>query len=255
MRSRPRRSPRRDQRDLHEPQWSVSRVGRPPTRPIDSNPTLRRGRARRSSAPLGLYVPTIGVSISIFSVLFLEVWYVLVGRRSSSSGELPWSRPDVQGPRRALRVEISRVTRTPGRGARVSGLRQEPPARVAGWRGARRRGVAKSRSARVPQLYPDGPFGENVWSTGAIPKVGFPTPAREVSGHVCRGGCLDRRSGGLLRALHLRDRQRDPSLEGAPGGTYTRLDEALRPREAAPVERGKATCSTEAPRGGEDGER
>jgi hypothetical protein len=30
---------------------------------------------------LGLYVPTVGVYISVFSVLFLEVWYILIGRR------------------------------------------------------------------------------------------------------------------------------------------------------------------------------
>jgi hypothetical protein len=30
---------------------------------------------------LGLYVPTVGVYISVFSVLFLEVWYVLIARR------------------------------------------------------------------------------------------------------------------------------------------------------------------------------
>jgi hypothetical protein len=30
---------------------------------------------------LGLYVPIIGIYISVFSVLFLEVWYILVGRR------------------------------------------------------------------------------------------------------------------------------------------------------------------------------
>jgi hypothetical protein len=30
---------------------------------------------------LGLYVPTVGVYISVFSVVFLEVWYLLVARR------------------------------------------------------------------------------------------------------------------------------------------------------------------------------
>jgi hypothetical protein len=30
---------------------------------------------------LGLYVPAVGVYISIFSVLFLEIWYILVGLR------------------------------------------------------------------------------------------------------------------------------------------------------------------------------
>ena len=29
---------------------------------------------------LGLYIPTIGVYISVFSVFFLEVWYVLIAR-------------------------------------------------------------------------------------------------------------------------------------------------------------------------------
>lgn len=30
---------------------------------------------------LGLYIPTVGVYISVFSVVFLEVWYVLIARR------------------------------------------------------------------------------------------------------------------------------------------------------------------------------
>jgi hypothetical protein len=30
---------------------------------------------------LGLYVPVVGVYISVFSVLFLEVWYILIARR------------------------------------------------------------------------------------------------------------------------------------------------------------------------------
>ncbi|HXF35928.1 MAG TPA: hypothetical protein VNO17_01955 [Actinomycetota bacterium] len=30
---------------------------------------------------LGLYIPTAGVYISVFSVLFLEVWYILIARR------------------------------------------------------------------------------------------------------------------------------------------------------------------------------
>lgn len=30
---------------------------------------------------LGLYVPRVGVSHAVLSVVFLEVWYVLVGRR------------------------------------------------------------------------------------------------------------------------------------------------------------------------------
>lgn len=53
------------------------------------------------------------------------------------------------------------------------------------------------------------------------------TPAREVSGHVCRSDHVDQRGGRLLRSLHLRDQQSDPSLEGAPRGTDARADEAL----------------------------
>ena len=30
---------------------------------------------------LGLYVPVVGVYLSVFSVLFLEAWYILLGRR------------------------------------------------------------------------------------------------------------------------------------------------------------------------------
>jgi len=29
---------------------------------------------------LGLYVPVVGVYISVFSVLFLEIWYILIPR-------------------------------------------------------------------------------------------------------------------------------------------------------------------------------
>jgi hypothetical protein len=36
---------------------------------------------------LGLYVPVIGVYVSVFSVLFLEVWYILIGRRLLQLGE------------------------------------------------------------------------------------------------------------------------------------------------------------------------
>ena len=42
---------------------------------------------------LGLYVPTIGVYISIFSVLFLEIWYLLVGRRLLQLGRAPAASP------------------------------------------------------------------------------------------------------------------------------------------------------------------
>ena len=30
---------------------------------------------------LGLYIPTVGVYVSVFSVVFLEVWYILIARR------------------------------------------------------------------------------------------------------------------------------------------------------------------------------
>jgi hypothetical protein len=36
---------------------------------------------------LGLYVPAVGVYISVFSVLFLEVWYILVARRLLQLGK------------------------------------------------------------------------------------------------------------------------------------------------------------------------
>jgi hypothetical protein len=36
---------------------------------------------------LGLYVPVVGVYISVFSVLFLEVWYILIGRRLLQLGK------------------------------------------------------------------------------------------------------------------------------------------------------------------------
>jgi hypothetical protein len=44
---------------------------------------------------LGLYVPVVGVYISVFSVLFLEIWYILISRRLLQLG------------RRAV-VEVSR---------------------------------------------------------------------------------------------------------------------------------------------------
>jgi hypothetical protein len=34
-----------------------------------------------NSIGLGLYIPVIGVYISVFSVLFLEIWYILLARR------------------------------------------------------------------------------------------------------------------------------------------------------------------------------
>jgi hypothetical protein len=36
---------------------------------------------------LGLYLPVIGVYISVFSVLFLEIWYFLVGRKLIQLGQ------------------------------------------------------------------------------------------------------------------------------------------------------------------------
>lgn len=53
------------------------------------------------------------------------------------------------------------------------------------------------------------------------------TPAetvREVRCHVCCSDLMDRRRGGVLRALHLRDQQGRPSLEGASDGGSVRHD-------------------------------
>jgi hypothetical protein len=36
---------------------------------------------------LGLYVPKVGVYISVFSVVFLWVWYILVARRLFQLGQ------------------------------------------------------------------------------------------------------------------------------------------------------------------------
>jgi len=36
---------------------------------------------------LGLYVPTIGVYIAVFSMVFLEIWYVLIARRLFQLGQ------------------------------------------------------------------------------------------------------------------------------------------------------------------------
>jgi hypothetical protein len=38
---------------------------------------------------LGLYVPVVGVYISVFSVLFLEIWYILISRRLLQLGRRP----------------------------------------------------------------------------------------------------------------------------------------------------------------------
>jgi hypothetical protein len=48
-----------------------------------------------NSVGLGLYLPTVGVYISVFSVVFLEVWYILIARRLLQLG------------RRAPPVEVS----------------------------------------------------------------------------------------------------------------------------------------------------
>lgn len=45
---------------------------------------------------LGLYIPTVGVYISVFSVLFLEIWYILIARRLFQLGQ------------RASRTEVPR---------------------------------------------------------------------------------------------------------------------------------------------------
>lgn len=42
-----------------------------------------------NSIGLGLYVPVVGVYISVFSVLFLEIWYVLVARRLQHHARTP----------------------------------------------------------------------------------------------------------------------------------------------------------------------
>ena len=34
---------------------------------------------------LGLYIPTVGVYVAVFSVLFLEAWYVLIAARCTGS--------------------------------------------------------------------------------------------------------------------------------------------------------------------------
>jgi hypothetical protein len=41
----------------------------------------------RNGVGLGLYIPVVGVYISVFSVLFLEVWYILIGRRLLQLGK------------------------------------------------------------------------------------------------------------------------------------------------------------------------
>ena len=38
---------------------------------------------------LGLYVPVVGVYISVFSVVFLEIWYILISRRLLQLGRRP----------------------------------------------------------------------------------------------------------------------------------------------------------------------
>lgn len=45
---------------------------------------------------LGLYIPTIGVYIAVFSVVFLEIWYALVARRLFQFG---WAAPKAEAGR------------------------------------------------------------------------------------------------------------------------------------------------------------
>lgn len=40
-----------------------------------------------NAVAFGLYVPVIGVYISVFSVMFLEVWYILIARRFFQLGQ------------------------------------------------------------------------------------------------------------------------------------------------------------------------
>jgi hypothetical protein len=51
---------------------------------------------------------------------------------------------------------------------------------------------------------------------------------------VCRSGPLDRRRGGVLRALHLRDQQGGPPFEGASDGGALRHDALMRTRSHRP---------------------
>ena len=41
-----------------------------------------------NAVALGLYVPRVGVFIAVLSVLFLEVWYVLIARRLYQFGRV-----------------------------------------------------------------------------------------------------------------------------------------------------------------------
>ena len=52
-----------------------------------------------NSVGLGLYVPGIGVYIAVFSVVFLEVWYVLIGWRLLQLGRAGAPLPGASGPR------------------------------------------------------------------------------------------------------------------------------------------------------------
>lgn len=45
---------------------------------------------------LGLYIPTVGVYIAVFSVVFLEIWYALVARRLFQFG---WGTPKAEAGR------------------------------------------------------------------------------------------------------------------------------------------------------------
>jgi hypothetical protein len=38
---------------------------------------------------LGLYLPVIGIFLALFSVVFLEIWYILLGRRLLQLGRVP----------------------------------------------------------------------------------------------------------------------------------------------------------------------
>jgi hypothetical protein len=42
----------------------------------------------------GLYIPVVGVYISVFSVLFLEIWYILLGQKLVVLGQSGGRRDD-----------------------------------------------------------------------------------------------------------------------------------------------------------------
>jgi hypothetical protein len=159
------------------------------------------------------------------------------GRACASSSDSPVSQPVYSGRSGRGTGRFTSVRRPPRNGATIGSEAPHLPGSSSGpaWRESIG-SVCSTRPVRAS-------------STGADTKPS-PASAKEVRGDVCRSGHLDRRGGRLLRALHLRDQQGRPSLQGALAATCACVDEPLRPLKAPGGAGGPSL-----PPGGSDGRR